>query len=234
MRICRDAAIHGGEDEGIRSRLVARDRRLWLEMDSSHLNSLVAPALRDAFPQARFILTIRECYSWLDSVFDTIVNSGGLVDSPDWSVRKDLFGATGPQTYSSEERALERHGIPPVGELLRYWAQHNQRMLDALAGPRLFVVRTDRLSEKIAEIASFLDVPSDSLNRDRIHLNITRVRHGIAHGLGASFLEDQVGRFCGEIMGTFFPDIRSLDAGLADRERRPGKEASQGAELGAD
>src|SRR5687767_10816826 len=47
--------------------LVARDRRLALEVDSSNLNRDILPFLLREFRDARFLLTIRDCYSWCDS-----------------------------------------------------------------------------------------------------------------------------------------------------------------------
>ena len=47
-----------------------RDRRLGLEMDVSHLNYHLLDILVNEFSEAKFILTIRDCYSWLDSFMD--------------------------------------------------------------------------------------------------------------------------------------------------------------------
>src|SRR5262245_1998795 len=47
--------------------LRARDRRLALEVDSSTLNRDIAGILVREFPGARFVLTIRDCYSWCNS-----------------------------------------------------------------------------------------------------------------------------------------------------------------------
>ena len=47
--------------------LLERDRRLRLDIDSSQLNVYVLGRLVVLFPSAKFILTIRNPYSWLDS-----------------------------------------------------------------------------------------------------------------------------------------------------------------------
>ena len=47
--------------------LRACDRRLALEVDSSWLNLDILDILRREFPDARFLLTVRDCYSALDA-----------------------------------------------------------------------------------------------------------------------------------------------------------------------
>ncbi|MDM8563812.1 hypothetical protein QUF54_10710, partial [Candidatus Marithioploca araucensis] len=45
-----------------------KKRRLALEMDSSWLNYFFVDILVNEFSEAKFILTIRDCYSWLESL----------------------------------------------------------------------------------------------------------------------------------------------------------------------
>ena len=47
-----------------------RDKALWLEMEASAFNVHVLDLLVQEFPHARFILTIRDCYSWVDSALN--------------------------------------------------------------------------------------------------------------------------------------------------------------------
>ena len=50
--------------------LEERDRSLDLEMDVSQLNYFVLENLLALFADAKFILTIRDCYTWLDSLIN--------------------------------------------------------------------------------------------------------------------------------------------------------------------
>ena len=47
-----------------------RDRSRYLEVDSSQVNAFLLDILLQEFSEARFILTIRDCYSWLDSIIN--------------------------------------------------------------------------------------------------------------------------------------------------------------------
>jgi len=51
-----------------------RDRRLSLEMEASHLNIYLLEILVNEFSNAKFILTMRDCYSWLDSQINHVIS----------------------------------------------------------------------------------------------------------------------------------------------------------------
>ena len=52
----------------LRNFVVDRDRRLGLAVDVSNLNIFLVDLLLELDPQARFVLTIRDPWSWLDSI----------------------------------------------------------------------------------------------------------------------------------------------------------------------
>src|SRR5436190_16002112 len=82
--------------------LRARDRRLALEVDSSHLNLDLLDFLLHEFPDARFLLTIRDCYSWLNSMFNQSRRFRGKLD-PRLVRRKELQAGPGARDYAPEE-----------------------------------------------------------------------------------------------------------------------------------
>ena len=54
--------------------LTKRDQHLGLELESCNLLRFFVETLLDGFPEAKFILTIRDCYSWLDSCLNHQLN----------------------------------------------------------------------------------------------------------------------------------------------------------------
>ena len=60
---------------------VARDHALALEVDSSALNFDLLDLLLSEFPDARYLLTIRDCYSWCNSVFNHTLRNRGNLDA---------------------------------------------------------------------------------------------------------------------------------------------------------
>src|SRR5689334_21825647 len=57
-------------DEEIRNLVVERDRLGYLEFDSVSFAWSYVDILSREYPDARFFLTIRDCYSWLDSILN--------------------------------------------------------------------------------------------------------------------------------------------------------------------
>ncbi|PJF23844.1 MAG: hypothetical protein CUN53_20835, partial [Phototrophicales bacterium] len=50
-------------------RLRARDRFLWLEMEANNTLTIIAPTLVKLYPEAKFILLLRDPFSWLYSLW---------------------------------------------------------------------------------------------------------------------------------------------------------------------
>jgi hypothetical protein len=63
-------------DARLRTFLRRREAARLLEMDSFFLNGCYVPALRDEHPDARFILTLRDCYSWCESTLNMFLHQG--------------------------------------------------------------------------------------------------------------------------------------------------------------
>lgn len=103
--------------------LRARDERGWLEMDSSGLNFFFLEYLARQFPSAKFIFTIRDCYSWCDSMlnnalkyFSDPLGYSELIDCYSWCDPMLLPYFTATDNYNSMEYRL----TPRLWEHFRY------------------------------------------------------------------------------------------------------------------
>jgi hypothetical protein len=117
-------------------------------VDVSNLNADILPALLEAFPDARFILTIREPLDWL---------------------RSDLNhdAAFGPAKSERWPRLMQqRQGGGTPRERLAYWDRHNARVLSLVPPERLLVVRTDQLDTDAERIAAFVGVDAVQPRRE--------------------------------------------------------------------
>ena len=189
-------------DAAVRRWLLRRDRRLGLELDSSQLNASFADLLPDLFPEARFILTIRDCYSFLESVIDHQLSRP---DSPDWRQMRALrFGGF---EYQPQEQALIRRGLYPLAGYLSYWARHNQHVLDCIPSERLLVVRTTEIADSIHQIAHFLEIDPESIDITQCHAYPAKQRFGVLSQIDHDFIEHQVATYCSSIMNQFFPQV---------------------------
>lgn len=146
--------------------LLARDRLLGLEVDVSSLNGELAPSLARLFDQVRFVLTLREPFSWLDS----LVNQH-LVRNPaqHWlQARLQAFGPF-PECYPRQEAWLAERGLHSISAYVRYWSSRNLALIDALPAERLLVLHTRDLRARADDLAAFCGIGRDQLDLTRSH-----------------------------------------------------------------
>ena len=92
-------AYGGLTDAAIREHLRARDARLDLEYDVAWANQFLICHLLAVFPAAKFIVLIRDCYTWLQSITGRLT----VRDVPD-----DV--APVPQVVVQSRSTIPRHG----------------------------------------------------------------------------------------------------------------------------
>jgi hypothetical protein len=207
------AAAHIDEDAFCRY-VHKRDRRLWLDVDSSQLNVFLLDILVEGFSDAKFILTIRNPYAWLDSFINHQLARGGSekwIKFRDFRFRPDIY------THSQAEKILEEKQLYTLDGYLSYWAYHNQTVIHTVPRNRLLIVRTDKLSDYVEEIGRFAGLPISMLNQERSHANKAKKKFRLLDRLNQEYLESKVKKHCGELMAQFFPEIQSLDDALKNR-----------------
>lgn len=187
----------------------ARDRRLALEVDSSQLNFFLHDILLSEFPDARFVLTIRDCYAWLDSLINHVLNHPQA--SPTWTQMRDFRFRPDLFTHAPEEQLLKENGLHTLDGYLSYWAAHNGQVVDRTPADRLLVVRTEQIRHRAFEIAGFAGLPHHTVNLERTHSFKSPRQFNIVRQLDRDFLEQKVEKYCRPLMLRFFPEIRSLD-----------------------
>lgn len=204
-------------EPGIQSQMLAdfvrhADRDHALEMNSSQLNVHVLDQLVSEYPQAMFILTLRDCYTWLDSYFNH-----HLTEHAAEGKRRLRYLRHRPDLYPHRpaEQALVERWLYSLDGCLTFWSWHVRTVLNTVPASRLHVVRTRDLAAGIPALATFLGIPAASLNRAAAHVHRAERQFHIVRSLDRGYLEDRVHEHCGELMADWFPDIRSLaDTGL--------------------
>jgi hypothetical protein len=189
--------------------LRARDRRLALEVDSSTLNREILDILLVAFPEARFVLTIRDCYSWCNSHMNHAMRFRDKTNPlwreiPKWRMGAEVF------EHAPEERLLKEQGLASLHSHFCRWAWHNAGVLEQVPPARLLVVRTDEIGKRAFEIAEFAGLPRRVVRVDRTHEFRNPVRQNILAQIDPQFVESAVEKHCRALMSRFFPEIKSL------------------------
>jgi Sulfotransferase domain len=201
------AYLQGEVDAGdARKILRRRDRLNRLEMESSSLAGILIEPLSRACPDKKFILTIRDVYSWCDSWIDHNINRPPDHSSP-WAtldrvrLRVEDFPAT------KFDAPLTARGFPPLACYFQLWAGHNGRVLEALAPGRLLIVETSQIPTRLQEIAAWAGVPLETLRSDRSWLFSAAAKHRVLATLDESYVRDTAERFCGPLMTKYFPRV---------------------------
>ena len=176
-----------------------RDRLLHLEMESSTLAGMLIEPMVKACPEKKFILTMRDVYTWCDSWLDHNINSPPTPTS--------LFGTLDRVRLRVEEFPLSKYdaplaerGFPSLACFFQLWANHNSGVLQTVPAERLLIVRTDQISNRIADIAQWVGVPPETLRRDRAWLFVAPKKHGVLARLDASYVRETAEHFCGLLM----------------------------------
>jgi hypothetical protein len=187
--------------------VVQRDATGDLEVDAAGFHYLYADVLLDLHPRARFILTMRDCYSWLNSCI------GLLSDDFYRSEKAEFIGnfinnlnqmPDGSFTWTTRPRCKVC-----LKQLMKMWSAANASLVRRIPADRLLVLRTGDLTNSIPAIAEFSGVAANDLDVD--HAN---------KGPGLNFLscfdgerlERLVQRYCGHLMAERFPGVTLANA----------------------
>lgn len=184
--------------------LERRDRRLWLEMESSQLLVEMLEVLVARYPESRFVLTIRDPYSWVVSAMGHELTR---TIGPEWRWWADYrYRREGPVPV--EEAGLLERGLYPLDAYLRYWVHHNERVLAVVPSSRLLVLRTDEISSSLPSLAEFLDVPVSSLDVTGSRAGTAVERLDLRSIIDTDYVASAVQERCGPLMRRFFPELR--------------------------
>lgn len=186
--------------------LLERDQRLWLELDSSQLNFFLLSKLIRLFPEAKFILTIRNPYSWLDSFINHQLTHGG---SDKWIKLRNFRFRPDIYTHQQEELILKEKGLYTLDGYLSYWGYHNRTVINTVPADRLLIVRTDKIPERAEEIAAFVGISSSNLRKEASHAFKAIAKFGLLDQIDQAYLEDKINKHCGDLIAEFFPEIQT-------------------------
>lgn len=200
----------------LKEKLAERDQRLGLELESSNLLSFFVESLIDNFPEAKFILTIRDCYSWLDSCLNHQLNARRSEDMAFWWRYRDFCFRSEPFEHAPQEKLLAQHHLYTLDGYLSYWQRVNEKILSAIPPERLSIVRTLDIGQSLGEIAEFLQISVETLNPSSSHLYRAKKKFDLLGQIDRDFLEQKVKLYCQDIMSQYFPAIQNVDDALGN------------------
>jgi hypothetical protein len=193
--------FHGSISDDLYVRFLRnRDRELWLEVESNCFLGYRPDLVARAFPDARFIVPVREPRSWLRSMLhnhmDYRPRAGTAMEM--WHA---VFFPSRNDPHDSREQVLRQESLYPIHAYLNYWAAHNHEVLTAMRGRHHLVIGTGEISDSLGDIASFLAVAPARLDASGAHSNRTATRRDVLSDIDPDFLSATIDRICGPVVG---------------------------------
>lgn len=190
-----------------------RSKWLDLEMESSHELHEVVDILVNSFSEAKFILTMRDCYSWLESALNVYVYLS--LRERYWRfdhIAKFVdfrFNTNSP--HAKEEKLLADYGLYTLDGYLSYWRKHNENIIDLVPKNKLLILKTNDINHRTHDIEKFLGIKQGSLPTD-VRENIAKKKpFNLLSAIDKNFLEEKVALHCGQLMNQYFPEIKSCE-----------------------
>lgn len=212
MRWCRGKT----DDRRMRRMLEAWDRWAELEMHAAHYLFRVAPLLRDLFPDAKFVLTTREPYTWLESCLNQELAANGAC----W---RAYAAFTLERAGCPAELGRSREPHPAIlGAYLHTWGEHLKSVLREIPADRLLVLDVREIPACAARLGDFLGIDPATIDLGRSHEHERRTKRcRLLDHFDADELDRLVAERCGSLRDRLYPDARSARALLA-RPAAPG------------
>jgi hypothetical protein len=174
-------------------------------MESSTLSGTLIDPLIRACPDKRYILTVRDVYTWTDSWIDHNINrpprKSRFTELDRIRLRAEEF------SHTTHDRPLAERNCYALASFFHLWNDHNRRVLDAVPGERLLVVRTGEILDRLPEIASFAGVPESTLRPKEGWQFASPAKHHVLSTMDASYVADLAQQMCGDLMDRWFPGV---------------------------
>lgn len=191
--------------------LKRRDVRLNLDMESSDFAGYFHDELAKLDPKSNFLLPIRDCYSFLDSIINHQINKP-IVSNSAWGIGRDINYQSNQEVYPEQESELAaRDGLYKITGYLNYWVNRNRQVLENIPASRLLAFKTNELKTKLPAIATLLKIDKNSLTVTKSHAFKATQSHNILSKMDVDYIEqivDETG--CRDIMKEFYPEISNV------------------------
>lgn len=192
-----------------------RDICLYPLFDVAHYYGAIVGELSDLFPESKFIVTLRNCYSWAESFGNQLIKrwrwkEGWSKDCGDYLVKWQKYQLDSPRIwkYPSEELKLKRVGMPPLATLYEYYRRRNTKLLGEIPPDRRIIIKTSEIDQSISQLEQFAGLPGGTLNEDRSHARKRQQTFvNLFEDVPSTHLKNLAQKYCNDIMKDHFSEI---------------------------
>lgn len=190
--------------EAFRQYLIKRSERLNLEYDIAWANQFMIKHLVSNFPDTRFIVLIRNPFTWLQSIAGHLTSREippEVRSFLDWWFRPDLY------PHTNHDASLKELRLYSVNSFLNAWNWHVTTCLQLIPPKRRLILKTSNLNQSHSELADFLKISVKSLKVDQGHRNRSTSSIRLESLVSNTYLNERIESICGEHMANLFPEI---------------------------
>jgi hypothetical protein len=186
--------------QAIARRLQEIDRAGRFEMHASAPLGYFCDTLAETFPKAKFVLTVREPRSWLESKVNHLIRVLHYEKSRFWvDLLKVRYGAE-TRKHPPEEEALAALELPNLGAILFNYARHTRLVLDSIPRERLLIVRTEDISSSAERLARFAGIPASTLSMEQSHEYRAPLKTDVFAKIDQEYVQAKIDQHCAEIV----------------------------------
>lgn len=189
----------------IRDILYSRDVYNWLELESSHYNGVFVEELKAIFENAKFILTMRDCISWMDSWFNHQLSRKVLSDNSIYDLGRNNYYRKG-YDYTKYDSFLKEMKLFPIKSYLQFWHDHNFRIIRSVESSKLLIMKTTEISFGANKLAHFLNIDEAKINKQGSHEFKAKQKFRVLEKIDYNYLFDTSMEICGELNDKYFPE----------------------------
>ncbi|MEM6334071.1 MAG: sulfotransferase [Planctomycetota bacterium] len=207
IRMAIDREAGRLSDEAVRGALRRRVDRLGLEADVSTMNTEFAADFAAMYPEAKFVMLIRDAYTWLDSACNQKLARPAAGAWKLWR-RNQYGGAVAPA--DGPEAGLASRGLPPARLMLRQWAQRYRALEAGLSPERRLVVKTFELRDSAERLAAYLGIDASTIRVEASHAYRSKKRAGLIAEMDPGYVDALVAEEAGDVMARWYPEVTSV------------------------
>ena len=180
----------------------ARDKQLTLDLESNCFLAYRPDLLYSTFPNAKFVILIRDPLTWLDSILDNNINFSRK-KTPTMAKWHSVLFQDRETSLSANDELLIEMGLYPVNCYLDYWVRTNDRCLRSLGDSPQLCIGTNQISRRAEEIGDFIGIDVSKLERNNTHMNRTAEKHNVLQKLDAERIEESLSKICNPLIRDF-------------------------------
>jgi hypothetical protein len=196
--LVRNKILHG--ERISLSTIKHREELKRLEFESNSLLGYLSSELSEAYPEARFLLTVREPIAWIKSCLKHHLRVE-YEQLPEGSkkardVRYDIY-STRDRDYETYIDGVERWSLELF---LRYWNHQNKLVIESVADDRLLIIKTSDISSRVHDIEDFFRLSRGTLPTTNVKYNSNNRELYIDPYLASMGIFDKVEDMCSETL----------------------------------